>query len=46
MKTLIRAFDTYCASKHGTSEHYKKILSTVGFEQLARHDLQVTSPPS
>ena len=30
--------------EHGTSEHNKKILSTVGFEPPTPHDLQISSP--
>ena len=31
--------------EHGTSEHYKKCLPTVGFEPPTPHGLQITSPP-
>ena len=31
--------------EHGTSEHYKKILSTVGFEPPTSQGLQISSPP-
>ena len=31
--------------EHGTSEHYKRILSTAGFEPPRLHDLLITSRP-
>ena len=31
--------------EHGTSEHYKKILSTVGFEPPTSQGLRISSPP-
>ena len=31
--------------EHGISDHYKTILSTVGFDPPTPHGLQITSPP-
>ena len=31
--------------EHGTSEHFKKILPTVGLEPQTSHGLKITSPP-
>ena len=38
-------FISSSCEEHGTSEHYKTILSMVGFEPTTPHSLQITSQP-
>ena len=41
----LNAASPAASEEHGTSEHYKKILSTMGFEPPTPHGLQIKSPP-
>ena len=45
MNVMLHFIWTLPVQLRGTSEHYKKILSTVGFEPPTPQGLQITSPP-